>query len=358
MSSRDLYEEPDGDYLAEELQERTAGLFDDPLEGRKFGLGPKDDVWQACDGGVEVNRVDKIADDPKAQTRKPLRAAAEEEDDFEVLVYDLHIARLGLRPAPHPRPLSYKGAGFRYTQVRCCECHNHEEIEPRPKRVPGEPKKYQSIGIAFGDDKAGYGPSQEYTKPAWKRLPPRWVPWIERATRSFEQAHPKPKEETEGSGYASIDMEPQKGEFELNDHGRPTISWGWQVEKDERAETARRALRSEDINSRSRGTVREQAKRDPELLACVLAANPKHPKAEGPKLFKADDGAVMARAGLYEYALLPSDRRNWKEQLLFRDPEQLPRELRRPLEKERPSCDDAPSSSWQLPSRMERRSRI
>ena len=67
--SADLYERPDGDYLASELQERTAELLDDHLEDRKFGLGPKD-----AGGGVEVNRVDKIADDPKAQTRKSLRA--------------------------------------------------------------------------------------------------------------------------------------------------------------------------------------------------------------------------------------------------------------------------------------------
>ena len=59
-----------------------------------------------------------------------------------------------------------------------------------------------------------------------EKASPRWVPWIERATREFEKAHPKPKEESKDSDYTPIDMEPQKGEFELNDHGRPDTGWG------------------------------------------------------------------------------------------------------------------------------------
>ena len=288
-SARDLYEKPDSDYLASEWRAiEKAARFRDPLKGKK-----------------------------------------DEKGNVRVLGYGWHIPKLRARPAAHPRPLPYRGAGLRYTLLRCCECHNHKEIEPRPKQVVGKPKKYQSIGIAFGNDKAGYGPRQD-TKPVWKQLLPRWVPWIERATRAFEQAHPKPKEESEDSGYAPIDMEPRRGEFEINDHGRPVTGWGYQIEKDERAQTARRALRSEDIDSRSRGTVREQAKRDPRLLVYALTADP---RAECAKVFKADDGAVAARAGLFEYALLPGDHRNWKERLLFRDPDQLPRKLRQPLER-------------------------
>jgi hypothetical protein len=58
-SASDLYEEPDSDYLASELQaaEKEAG-FDDPREG--------------------------------------------EEDDFEVLGHGLRVAELKRRPALHP----------------------------------------------------------------------------------------------------------------------------------------------------------------------------------------------------------------------------------------------------------------
>ena len=119
-------------------------------------------------------------------------------------------------------------------------------------------------------------------------------------------------------------MEPQKGEFELNDHGRPDTGWGYQIERDEDAETARRPLRRKEDDARSRARVREQVKHDPELLVHVLTAA--DPRAEYPgqgsrlalwALFEADSGAVAARAGLFEYALLPSDHRKCAPPIMF-----------------------------------------
>ena len=256
--------------------------------------------------------VDDLLDEPEVEVARLFEDEKDDGADVEVLGYDWGIGFFDRRPAPHPRPLYYKDIGRRYTQVRCCECSNHDEIEPRPKQEKGKPKKCQVIGIAFGNDKAGYGPKQE-TKPTWKRLPPRWVPWIETATRAIEKAHPEPKKKKgKDSDYAPIDMEPSRGEFwvatDADDEGGRRDMTGYQIEKDGKAERWRRPLRRKEDDHRSRATVREQAKRDPVLLVRALTADP---RAKCSKLFKGD--AFMARAGLYEYALLPDDHRNWKD---------------------------------------------
>jgi hypothetical protein len=252
-----------------------------------------------------VPTVDDLLDDPEIDAAA-LFDDPDEHDGGDVDVVGISFDIGKLQPALHPRPLCYS--------QHCESCY--APLPPEMKAI------HDKLPFTCQLGHVGYGPRQ-HTRPAWKQLPLRWVPWLEKVTLEYEKLgdewKPRPKEKAD-KDCAPIDMEPNKAQFVVatgdDDEGSRRDFTGYQIEVDEKRNRPRKALRRKEDDRRSRATLREQTKRDPVLLVHALTADQ---RAQCSKLFKS--GSELARAGLYEYALLPEDHRNWKEQMLeFYDP--------------------------------------